>query len=383
MLDAVRAGVVDRVGDGLLDDLDAPQLACPRGQGQAHGADAAVQVVEALPALERRELAGDAVEPLGHLGVRLEERLRRDREAQPRDLLVDALVARQEHRAPAARGLADAVGPASTAGCRRGRPRRASTSISPGPVTRRTSISPVRRPSRTTRLRSSPVCVAAVEGVEALRARPGEHGLARLVAALGGEQAVRDADDLLPRAGRVEAADEPPAASVAEGVLELVAVAPLLDRGDDGVEHVASRWPMRAARRRPAACLISIWRSYGRTCHGAPGWSATSGMRSGEGSSTSVRARLGVRALALRDDGADAVAGDAAAHEDDVAVQPRDAVAAVGEVVDAEVQLGAALGARRGGGRRGHGSEARSHSSSAFWACRRFSAWSQMRWRSP
>ena len=25
----------------------------------------------------------------------------------------------------------------------------------------------------------------------------------------------------------------------------------------------------------------------------------------------------------------------------------------------------------------------RSHSSSAFWACRRFSAWSQMRWRSP
>ena len=42
-------------------------------------------------------------------------------------------------------------------------------------------------------------------------------------------------------------------------------------------------------------------------------------------------------ALHLRHAGAHAVAGKAAAHEDDVAVQPRDAVAAVRERLDIEL----------------------------------------------
>ena len=42
--------------------------------------------------------------------------------------------------------------------------------------------------------------------------------------------------DLLPRAGLVEAAESAPSSSRAEGVLELVAVAPLLLRGDDRLE---------------------------------------------------------------------------------------------------------------------------------------------------
>ena len=66
------------------------------------------------------------------------------------------------------------------------------------------------------------------------------------------------------------------------------------------------------------------------------------------------RARLGVGALALRDDRAHEVAGDRAGDEDDVALEAGDAVAAVGERVDAQVELGAALGAGEGGGSMGH-----------------------------
>src|SRR3954452_23701637 len=75
---------------------------------------------------------------------------------------------------------------------------------------------------------------AAVVGAVALLARPGQHGAPRLVAALALQQAVLDVDDVLPRAGRVEATDELAGVAVgAEGELELVAVAPLLDRADD------------------------------------------------------------------------------------------------------------------------------------------------------
>ena len=51
------------------------------------------------------------------------------------------------------------------------------------------------------------------------------------------------------------------------------------------------------------------------------------------------RERLGVVPLHLRDPRADAVAGQPAAHEDDEAVEPRDAVPAEGERVDVELEL--------------------------------------------
>ena len=57
--------------------------------------------------------------------------------------------------------------------------------------------------------------------------------------------------------------------------------------------------------------------------------------------------RLGEPTLDLRDAGADRVAGQAAPDEDDESVQPRDAVAAVGERVDVELEL--LTGADRGG----------------------------------
>jgi hypothetical protein len=181
----------------------------------------------------------------------------------------------------------------------------------------------------------------------------------------------------------VEAADELARLVGAEGVLELVAVAPLLDRGDDVVEDVAVEVADAAQRLVDLRLLDLQLALVGEHLPGRAGVVGDRGDALGGRLEDLERAGLGVGALALRHDGADPVAGDAAAHEDDVAVQPRDAVAAVGEVVDAEVQLGALLGARRGGGRRRHDTEARdrlggppgrSHSSSAFWACRRFSA---------
>ena len=55
------------------------------------------------------------------------------------------------------------------------------------------------------------------------------------------------------------------------------------------------------------------------------------------------RARLGVGALALADHRPDAVAGDRALDEHDVAVDARDAGAAEGERVDRQLELVAAL----------------------------------------
>ena len=63
------------------------------------------------------------------------------------------------------------------------------------------------------------------------------------------------------------------------------------------------------------------------------------------------RERLREAALHLRDARPDEIAGQPAPHEDDEAVQPRDAVAAVRERVDAELELVALLD------RRGHAHE--------------------------
>ncbi len=50
VVDLVGAGVGDRVGDRLLDDLEAPDLGDPRRDQQADRPDPAVEVVDALEA---------------------------------------------------------------------------------------------------------------------------------------------------------------------------------------------------------------------------------------------------------------------------------------------------------------------------------------------
>src|ERR1019366_1357665 len=107
------------------------------------------------------------------------------------------------------------------------------------------------------------------------------------------------------------------------------------------------------------------------------------------------RARVGVAALALVDHGAHAVAGDGAGDEHHIAAlaETRHALAAEGQRLDLQLELVPSL--RTGGhlaacarvgldGARAHAHAAvTSSSSSAFCAWRRFSAWSQMRWRVP
>ena len=76
---------------------------------------------------------------------------------------------------------------------------------------------------------------AAVVGRDRLQLRPVADLVAGGVAGLGGELAVVDVDDQVPAAAGVEAEDRL-AVALAEGVLELVAVAPLLLGGDDRLQ---------------------------------------------------------------------------------------------------------------------------------------------------
>ena len=223
--------------------------------------------------------------------------------------------------------------------------------MSPGPVTRRTCSWPVRRPSRTTRLRSSPVCVRRSKAGrpcsrhQASDLLAGERWSARRPA---GSRSTGTMSCHEPGAWKPQISV--PSVAGPERVLELVAIAPLLDGRDDVVELEALE---AADPRQRVAHLLVLDLELALVGQHLPRRAGMVGERRdalGAGLEHLERARLGVGALALRDDRADEVAGDRAGDEDDVALQARDAVAAVGECVDAQVELGAAFGAREGGG---------------------------------
>ncbi len=200
---SLRRAAGDGVGDGGFDELDPPQLAGARGERERDRADAAVEVVDALPALQGGVLGDDPVEQLGHLGVGLEEGLGGDAQVElaealgqlglaPDELglaagggLGGALRARPEHAAEALAELALPARAASPSG-----------SSVPSVVTRRICSLPVLRPSRTTRLRR--------------RTRPsgaGAGALARSPSTAGGRR---------PRLGPRSQADSPSAATPVE-----------------------------------------------------------------------------------------------------------------------------------------------------------------------
>ncbi len=129
---------------------------------------------------------------------------------------------------------------------------------------------------------------AAVVGAESLLAAGGEREPAQLVAALGREQAVVDVQDPLPGAGRVEAADEPAVVAGAEGVLELVAVAPLLDGGDDRLQLEALEAAEPPQRVADLLLLDLELALVGEDLPGRAGVVGDGSMRSGPGSRTSI-----------------------------------------------------------------------------------------------
>ena len=110
----VPLGVVNRLGH----DLEAPDLARPARHRQADRADAAEEVEDPLGPGQPGELRRHPVEPLGHLGVGLEERLGGDADRQTAELLLIALDTRQQLCLAAGGGLGDAVepGPQQTVG---------------------------------------------------------------------------------------------------------------------------------------------------------------------------------------------------------------------------------------------------------------------------
>ena len=187
---------------------------------------------------------------------------------------------------------------------------------------------------------------------------PRAHSRTALRAALLASEASRQSSTstiVRPAARGGESRAPAAAGALAERVLELVAVAPGLERGLDRLELeaveaaepcAARRRPGRASRpagaRRAAPARARRGRARRRGC--------SVGDPLGARAQQLDRRRLGVLALGLRQPGADAVARERAGDEDDVAVRARDAAPALGERVDLELELGALARALGGAG---------------------------------
>ena len=150
-------------------------------------------------------------------------------------------------------------------------------------------------------------------------------------------------------------AERRPVLGLRERVLELVAVAELLDGGDDLLERRVGEAGQPLQR---VADPLLLRRELGRVGEileaAAPAGRKVGARRDdalGPGREDVGDDRLGVAALHLRDPGAHRVAGEAAAGEDDKAVEAPDAVPAEGERVDRELELLVSLNGRRTPGR--------------------------------
>ncbi len=167
--------------------------------------------------------------------------------------------------------------------------------------------------------------------------------------ALGGEQAVVHRHDLVPAAGRVEAAARARRRARRRTSTRACCGSATARRRARSARARSPRACRSApAPRAPASALISSWRSYGQHLPRRAGVVGARRDAVGRRLDDLDGARLGVGALGLADDGAHAVAGNGAGHEHDIAVTARDAVAAVGERVDRQLELVAARRAEPG-----------------------------------
>ncbi len=191
--------------------------------------------------------------------------------------------------------------------------------------------------------------------LEPLLARPVAHRVADAVAEVGREPALPDVEHLVPAAGAVEA-ERGPFGRARERVLHLVAVVEDLRLARDDVAERrlgdAGDALQRVAHLRVLLLELRLVREILEAAATARGEVRARRLDPVRAGAEDVGGdRLGVAALHLGDARADAIARQAAADEDDEAVEPRDAVAAVGERLDVELELLVA------GNGRGHGGQ--------------------------
>ena len=237
---AVQLLVLDRAGDRLLADLDPPHRHRLSGHREADRADAAVEVVDRLAAGQRGELARDRVQLRGHLGVRLQERVRADAEAQAVDLLLDRVVA-PEQLGRQVRHLGDA------------RVHRPVDRLDRGDrgqhLDQALAVEALAAARHELDEHLAGVAALADEQVaqvalvrllvvreQLLLARPVAHGVADRVAGVARQPALLDLEHLVP-AARLVQAERRPVLRLRERVLHLVAVVELRRRRDDRIER--------------------------------------------------------------------------------------------------------------------------------------------------
>ena len=167
------------------------------------------------------------------------------------------------------------------------------------------------------------------------------HGHAGAVHALGGQQAVDDVDDLLPGPALVQPEDQPSVFLLAERELHLVAVAPRVVHAADGLQLVLGE--VRDALQGVHHLLLlelQLRRVVQRLPLAAAALLRVAAARrdaAGRGSDDLEGLRLGVRLAPLGHAREHVVAGYRSAHEHDELVQARDALPAVGERGDVEL----------------------------------------------
>ena len=201
---------------------------------------------------EAGELGGDRVEALGHLGVGLEEGAVGHLEVEAAELLAQALLAEHPGRAVGAAGVALDLGvevdrrarEAGRGGDQAGLQLAGAPPLADGEVAQHAAAG------------------AGVVGGDVFGPRPFADRVAGRVAGLGGEVAVLDVDDQVPAAAGVEAERRLAVLVLAEGVLELVAVAPGLGSAPTiSSSSKPSRPPSRPSASATCACFSASWRS--------------------------------------------------------------------------------------------------------------------------
>ena len=179
--------------------------------------------------------------------------------------------------------------------------------------------------------------------LEPLLSRPGANSVADAVPELVGQPAALDLEHLVPAPGPMEA-ERRAFRRRGERVLELVAVVEDLRLArEDRLERRLgdAREPLqRVAHLHLLLRELRLVREILEAAAAAGGKVSARRLDAlGPRPEHLGRERLGMAALDLRDPRAHAVAGEPSPHEDDEAVEPRDAVAAERERVDVELEL--------------------------------------------